>query len=274
MNFIEAIFLGILHGLTEFLPVSSSGQLVIFEHLLAINKNINDTVMKSFDVVLHAGTLLALLIIFKKEIINIFKFLIAFISGKKYQQNDKSLCINLIIGTIPGAFLGFWGADFLDQNFRKLIFVGLFLIITGILFLFTEYFFKNFKKQKTKIMSKNAFLIGIFQALAIVPGFSRSGFSICGALLQGIDKQIAIHFSFMLAIPIILGASLLSVIDIFKENFFNFLPLKIFLAGFIASFIISFLVAKLLLKFFRSIPLYFFSLFLFLEGLLIFYWEI
>jgi undecaprenyl-diphosphatase len=241
--------LGIIQGLTEFLPVSSSGQLVIAEHFFGLE--IAEESMKNFDIFLHAGTLLALFIIFRRDILNI-------LSCKK---EGKNLLILLVIGTIPAGLFGVFGADFIS-SFRSPQAVAFFLGFTAFIFLLAERF--PYKKIHTEVNAKNAIFIGLFQCLALFAGISRSGMTISGGLFQGIKREASARFSFLLAMPIITGATILSLFNI------NFdISLNIILAGFFSSFVFSYFCAKTLLAIFNKLSLSYFSIFLFIESALI-----
>ena len=251
MSILESIILGIIQGLTEFLPVSSSGQLVIAEHFFGLEINPED--IKVFDIFLHTGTLLALFIIFWREIWNITTF----------KKEGRNLLILLIIGTIPAGLFGFFFEDFIS-SFRSPQVVAFFLAFTAFLFLLAE----RFPRQKvhTEVNAKNAIFIGLFQCLALFAGVSRSGATISGGLFQGIKRESAARFSFLLAMPIIAGASLVSFLKL--DNAFE-IPTSIILIGFLSSFVFSYLTAKTLLAIFRLVPLSVFSIFLFIESALI-----
>ncbi|KKQ84600.1 MAG: Undecaprenyl-diphosphatase [Candidatus Woesebacteria bacterium GW2011_GWB1_38_8] len=220
MNIVWATVLGLIQGLTEFLPVSSSGHLVIAQHF--IPGFTQPGIL--FDVVLHLATLLAVLFFYRNRI---------FTLGRKYYQL-------LLIGTIPAATIGFLFQSQLENTFGDFKMVGVELIITGIL---------NFLIDRTKTVHKNinysnSFLIGISQAIAIIPGISRSGATIFSGVKLGIDRQKAAEFSFLLSIPAILGANVLQVISHGNNIIGN--PIYYF-AGFVAAFIGGFFSINLVL---------------------------
>lgn len=262
MSLIQSIFLGILQGITEFLPISSSGQLVIAEYFLNL-KSIEPSSMKIFDIMLHTGSLVALMILFQKEIFEILSFL-TFKKNKK-SLNGKKMFYLLVIGSLPAVIFGLFLEDFFDENFRNIQAVAILLIITGIIFIAAEKI--STKKEGKEINMKKALVIGVFQAFAILPGFSRSGLTISGGLFQGIERQKAAKFSFLLAMPIIFGASMISIIKIITNGLSVNLHLSNLLIGFTASALVSYFTAKYLLKMFRKIPLTIFSVFLFFEGI-------
>ena len=214
MNIIWSVVLGIIQGLTEFLPVSSSGHLAIAQHFIP---GFNQPGVM-YDVILHLATLLAILYFFRKKI---FKL------GLKYYQL-------LLVGTIPAAVLGFLFQSQLEKMFGNFKMVGVELVITGILNLLVD----KVETRKTNISNTNSLLIGISQAVAIIPGISRSGATIFTGVKLGIDKKKVAEFSFLLSIPAILGANILEFATHgLSDGFAN--PL-FYLVGFVAALISGF----------------------------------
>ncbi len=195
MEIINQIIMGIVQGLTEFLPVSSSGHLAILQNFFG-ELNI------SFDVFLHFATLLAIITYFYKDICEIIKDFLMFDTKNK----NFKLAIYLIIATIPAAIFGFLLNNYISYFFLNMSFLIITFTITGI-FLFAA---SKVKKNK-KLNLKNTFIVGLAQALAILPGLSRSGATISTGILMGIKKNEAIRFSFLLAIPAIIGATILKM---------------------------------------------------------------
>ena len=205
MTFFQAIFLGIVQGLTEFLPISSSGHLVIFQKLF----NLEPPIL--FDILVHVGTLGAIIIFFKKHLIKITKGLV------KKDKKDWQLVLMIILGTIPAIIAGLFLKNYLEQVFDSLLLVGLSLLVTGGLLIST----KKIKKSNQKLNRlnyKNVLIIGCLQALSILPGISRSGSTIVGGLWQKIDRKNAFQFSFFLAIPTILGALILQIPELMNSQ--------------------------------------------------------
>ena len=191
MNLLQAILLGITQGITEWFPVSSSGHLAIIQNLFNIN------VSMAFDIFLHFASLFVIIFVFYKDIKEIFLGLIH--KEKKY----INLFLYLVVASIPAGIVGFLFSDLIEGIFSNILFVGIFLVITSII-LFSTKFIKNRDKE---LNFKNTFVIGLFQAIAVLPGISRSGSTVSAALLQGINSKDASRFSFLLSIPVILGAS-------------------------------------------------------------------
>jgi len=249
----QAFILGVVQGLTEFLPVSSSGHLVIFQSLLGINEP-----AITFDVFLHVGTLLAVFVAFWSYI----RYLIMHLLSKEFGL--------LVVATIPGALMGFFLEDFFTGLFASLIAVACALIITGILLFISD----NFWGMRTikQIGVKEALVIGIFQGLAIAPGLSRSGSTIFGALLCGLDRKEAARFSFIMSIPIILGAAAKSIWDMSEAGTFYFQWTYFFGAAIAAIF--GYLAIKIFLKLLEKANLRIFSYYCWGVAVLIIIWQL
>lgn len=242
MDLFQALILGIAQGITEWLPVSSSGHLVILQELFGLKS------MLTFDVLLHLATLLVIFIIFRRDIINLAK--------------DKKQLKFLAIGTIPIAILGYFLYDFIESLFSNLLAVSISLIIFGVFLFFTK------KQGNNELSNKNSLIIGIAQAIALLPGISRSGSTIGTALILKIKKEKAIAFSFLLAMPAILGASILEI----TKNNFVFEP--VMLVGFIAAFITGYLTLKLLINIIKRGRFYLFGYYCLILGIIILTWTL
>lgn len=197
MNIWQALFLGALQGVTEFLPVSSSGHLALAQNWLGLQEP-----LLSFDVFLHGISLIAIIIFFFKEI----------------KTLDFPKLIFMGIGTIPAVFVGLFLKDTLESIFHLPILVGFALIVTGINNLISHHFLQKKERETSPLTIKKAFIIGIFQSLALIPGISRSGTTLLGSLGMKLNKQQAFTFTFLLAIPAILGALLLQSIDLIQGD--------------------------------------------------------
>ena len=253
MDILHAIILGIVQGLTEFLPVSSSGHLEIVKALLN-NKNIGEQSML-MTVVLHGATALSTIYIFRNDIIIIIKGLY---SGIKEQVNFS---IKIILSMIPAAFVGLFWEDEIEALFGgDLILVGAMLIVTALLLFFAD----KAKITDKKISFLNAIIIGVSQAIAILPGISRSGATISTSVLLGIDKEKSARFSFLMVVPLILGK--ISK-DIFSGDISfsssESLPL---LFGFISAFIIGIIACKWMIKIVKNSQLSYFAIYCTLIG--------
>ncbi len=226
MTWIEAVILGIVQGLTEFLPVSSSGHIVLGEALLQTGSADN----LAFTVVVHFATVLSTLIVFRKSIWKI-------LSGLRPEWNYSSRFLtHILISMIPVAIAGLFFKDEVEALFQgRTMLVGFMLLITGSLLLLTS----RAGKGKRKITTPGALLIGISQALAVIPGISRSGATISTALLLGVDREKAAEFSFLMVIPPILGIMLLDLKDIMELSAAGSAGISstALFAGFLAAFL-------------------------------------
>ena len=237
-NLILYMILGLIQGFTEPIPVSSSGHLVIFKHLFNLNI-FNDL---NFEIIVNFGSLIAIVIIFWKDIkalvIDFFKYL----KNKelKYYNNFK-YCLLIIVGTIPAGIMGLLFKDTIEVYANKVKIIGFALLITA-LFLFL---IRNIKGSKTddKITFKDALIIGLFQVVALFPGISRSGATIVGAMFSDLKRDTAFKFSFMLYIPISLATFTLGAKDLVESNL-NFETWIYYLAGLIVSAVVTFFSVK------------------------------
>lgn len=199
MEILIQIILAIIQGITEFLPISSSGHLALIQNYFG-NVDVN------LDIFLHLATLLSLLVFFSKDILNLIRGFFTF----NKRNEEFRLAIFIIMASIPAAIFGFLIAPHIEKVFSNLYLVAFGFVITG-LFLFNA----SLKKEDNKKLNlKNTFLIGLIQALAILPGISRSGSTVSTGILSGIKKEKAVRFSFLLAIPAIIGATILNLEDI------------------------------------------------------------
>ncbi len=241
MNIYQSIILGIVQGLTEFLPVSSSGHLVIIQ---SIFKNFKQPGI-SFDVFLHFGTLFSVLIYFRNEILDILRL-----------KNKKWIFL-IIIATIPAGIVGILFKDFIENLFNNPILVAYALIFTGII-LYCSDKIGSENKDDSNITFVDAAIIGIAQAFAIIPGISRSGSTVSVGIFCGLKRDVAIKFSFIMSIPAILGAVVLSLKDFSSINFSLY---GIYITGFFSSLIVGLLSLKLLTILTKLKSLKFFSIY-------------
>ncbi len=265
MNFtvFQATFLGIVQGLTELLPISSSAHLTVLPWLMW---NIED--VGAFDVALHAGTLLAIALFFFKDWINLLVGAYKNVF-KKEKTFEGKMFLYLVLATIPGGLLGFILDDALEgflatQGIKVTVsIIATALIVLGILLYIVDKKAKSEVKYEDMTL-KQTFLIGFSQALAFIPGVSRSGITMTTARAMGIERESAAKYSFMLSAPIVLGATLLKFLK--GEFIFN----AAFYSGVLASFIVGILVIKFLLKYLQKGDFKVFAIYRVLFGLLIF----
>lgn len=255
MSIIEAIILGIVQGLTEFLPVSSSGHIELGKAIL----NIQTTDNLLFSIVVHGATALSTIIVFRKEIIDIFKGLFQF-------KNNESLhyALKIFISMIPVGIIGVLFEDKIEALFTgNVLFVGFMLIITGILLSITFYI-----KDTTKDISYGrAIVIGLAQAVAILPGISRSGSTISTALILGVDKEKATRFSFIMVLLPIIGATLLKVKDYIETpTLSGGISISALVIGFITAFVSGLIACTWMIKIVKKGKLIYFAYYCFVVG--------
>ena len=262
MDIIDAIILGIIQGLTEFLPVSSSGHLELGKAILVADALPEVSLL--FTVILHFATALSTIIVFRKDVIEIFKGLFQF------QWNEETqFALKIIVSMIPAALVGFFLEDFLEVFFDgAIIIVGIMLIITAVLL-----YLADMAKTTTKgVTYSSAFIIGVAQAIAILPGISRSGATISAAVLLGVDKSKSARFSFLMVVPLILGKmakDLLSGDIHFEGN-----QTVAITAGFIAAFLAGLAACTWMIKLVRQSKLTYFAIYCLVVGLLAVAWSI
>jgi undecaprenyl-diphosphatase len=254
MEIINAIILGIIQGLTEFLPVSSSGHLEIAKAILGENKVGEESLLMT--VVLHFATALSTIIIFRKDILEILNGLLQF------KNNDSFwFSLKIVLSMIPAALVGVFFNDEIEALFGgALTLVGSMLLVTGLLLFLAD----KAKASAKKVGVKHAILIGISQAIAILPGISRSGATISTAVLLGIDKEKAARFSFLMVVPLIFGKMAKDILsgDIQYETT-TFIPL---LVGFIFAFLTGMFACKWMIKLVKSSQLKYFAYYCFAIG--------
>jgi undecaprenyl-diphosphatase len=266
MDWLQAIILGIIQGLTEFLPVSSSGHLTIASNLFGLSGEENLT----FTVVVHVATVCSTLVILWKEIVWIFKDLFAKQSWRSYSGlNDGThFAINILISMIPIAIVGFFFKDAVEEIFGSgMLIVGIMLLVTASLLAFS-YFAKP--RPKEQISGWHALIIGIGQAVAVLPGLSRSGTTIATGLLLGNKKEKLAQFSFLMVIPPILGEALLDIMDIAEVGFSTAMngisPLALGL-GFLAAFVTGCLACQWMVNLVKKGKLVWFAIYCAIIGI-------
>ena len=233
MTLSDAIILGIIQGITEFLPISSSGHLVLGQELLGVNMPGN-----VFEVVTHIGTLLSVIFVFWKELAAILRSI--------QSLDTQRYIVYLLIGTLQAVIVGLGGKDIISSLFDSIYLVAGALIFTGIVLLGTQ----KLREKRERLNGKKGIVIGMAQALAIIPGISRSGLTISTSLALGLPGKEAAKFSFLLAIPAISGAGLLTALDMEPGTFS--IPLPQLSAAFVSSFTVGYISLKWLLGLLES----------------------
>jgi len=223
----KVLILAIIQGITEFLPISSSGHLVIFQNFFGLSKP-----LISFDVLLHLGTLSAIIFFFMRSLVDLVS----------NWQKKRRLFFLILIGSLPAGFIGLFFKEQLENAFSSLLLVGIDYLITAV-FLFSSRFIRSKRSVSLEqIKISDAFFIGLFQALAILPGISRSGSTIVAGLWRKLSGETAFYFSFLLAIPAIIGSSFFELADLRKDG----INLSYGFLGFIVSGFVGYLSLKFL----------------------------
>jgi undecaprenyl-diphosphatase len=243
MDIISSIILGGIQGLTEFLPISSSGHLILMREFLGIN-SVDGL---AFDAVLQLATSLAVLVYFKHDFLELIKGFFGLITGKVVEKKIKVLFGAIVLGTIPAVIFGLMLEGHMETTFRGAKFVAVMLLLGSILFYIAE----RIAKQNENLTTKKGLLIGFFQSLALLPGMSRSGVTISGGLIFGMKREDAARFSFLLSFPIIFGSGLLKFFELSNGGFENGLGSHLFIGG-ISAFIVGIFAIHYLLKYLRN----------------------
>jgi len=261
MSLLQAIILGVVQGLTEFLPVSSSGHLVLGESLLKIK--LTDI---SFEVFLHFGTLLAVVVYFRRTIQAMMKAVWLKVKTPRVRNDadqDWRLFWLIIIGSVPAGLLGVLFKDIIEKSFSSVIFVSFMLLFTGLVLFLTRFF----HAAKEKLNFGDALIVGFAQAIAILPGISRSGLTISTGIFRKVEPGKAAEFSFLLSLPAVLGASLLKLKDVLGHSDTS-LDLKTYMIGALVAFGVGYLAIKFLLKIIQKGKFEYFGYYCFSVGLL------
>ena len=248
IEILKVIFLGIVEGITEWLPISSTGHMLLVDQFLTLN--VSEAFKEMFFVVIQLGAILAVVVMFWKKM---WPFQLKDKSLPKVNKDIIGMWVKVAIACIPSAVLGLLLDDFLEEHFGGPITISIMLIVYGIAFIFIE----NWNKKRTPKIDKlenidflTAFLIGLFQVLSMIPGTSRSGATIVGALLIGVSRTASAEFTFFLAVPTMVGASALKLV---KYGFdFTSQEILILVIGLAVAFIVSLLCIKWLMSFIRK----------------------
>lgn len=266
MNIIELIkyiILGMVQGFTEPLPISSSGHLVLFQEFFGIS--IGDL---NFEIIVNAGSLIAIVIIFYKDILNLIKKSFLFVINKERQYKQEFLySIMLIVAVIPAGLVGLLMKDFIESTLKNVLVVGISLIVTAIALNFVNT--KATENVQTELKPLDALVIGLFQVFALIPGISRSGSTMVGGLSRKISFEETMKFSFLLYIPISLATILLGLMDLSSD---------VFITGYISAFIVSiittYFAVKLLFRMVKKGNLKYFSIYCLIVGIIVIVTEI
>ncbi len=253
MSLFQALILGIVQGITEFLPISSSGHLIIFPEFFGWDEQ-----PLVFDTTLHLATASALIVFFRKDIVSIISsFIKDFFKrgfGFRKYSSEGEMGIKIIVGTIPVGLVGFLAGDYIEEKIRNIVMVAVFLILGSVLMYLAE---KRLKKRlivKDDISISKSFKVGLFQVLSLLPGVSRSGSTISGGMIYGLSRKEAARFSFLLSIPAVAAAGFLQLISSF--DYFNMADLAPMVVGFLSSFVAGILSIRFMLGFVKNYNLF------------------
>ena len=246
IQIIKSIIFGIVEGFTEWLPISSTGHMILLENFMKLK--VSKDFWEVYLVVIQLGAILAVCTVYFKKL-NFFLYR----KDKTRFNNSINLWKKIIVGCLPAAVLGFLLDDYLDAHFYNFPTVAIMLILYGILFIIVENHFSNNNKTCTdiyKMSYKMALFIGLFQVLALIPGTSRSGATIIGALILGSSRSVATEYTFYLAIPVMLGASLLKLV---KFGFaFSSCEVVLLIVGMLVAYIVSIIIIKFLISYIKK----------------------
>ncbi len=266
MSAIQSFILGIIQGLSEFLPISSSAHLVIFPYFAGWELNPEQAFI--FDVLVQLGTLVAVIVYFRTDLVMIINGFFQGLKEKDFTSDPSSrLAWNLILASIPAGILGLLLKSLVEKSFTSIVFTGIALIFNSIFLLIAELVGKK-EKPINRMNWKDAIWIGFFQVAAIFPGISRSGSTIMGGMTRNFDRASAARFAFLMSVPIMLAAGMLALYDLASSQ----IPrseILVFIPGFLSSAIVGYFAIRWLLIFLQNRPLYIFSAYCFLLGSLV-----
>ena len=256
MEIIKSILLGIVQGLTEFLPISSSGHLEIFKVVLGFETGLNNNIL--FTLILHLATSFSVIVVYWNDIKKIFKSVLSI----KKDKNTYFFSL-ILISIFPASTVGFFFEEKISNLFvGNLILVGSMLLFTSIIL-----FMSDFKMKTTnKLDYVKSFFVGVSQALAIIPGISRSGLTICSSVLMGVNRELAAKFSFLMVLPLIFGSFL--KILIFDEIIFNQEIISLYVFGFLSAFISGIFACKWMIVLVKKSKMKYFSVYCLTLGLI------
>ncbi|MBQ2923342.1 MAG: undecaprenyl-diphosphate phosphatase [Tyzzerella sp.] len=249
LEILKVILLGIVEGITEWLPISSTGHLILVDEFVKLNAS--DAFKEMFNVVIQLGAIMAVVVLY-------FHKLNPFSSKKTKEQKVQTmdLWFKVVVACIPAAVLGILFDDWMEEHFHNYIVVSIMLIVYGVLFIVIENWNKKNKPSVTALSNltyKTALLIGVFQVLSLVPGTSRSGATIIGALLLGVSRYVAAEFTFFLAIPVMFGASGIKLLKFFMEGAgMTGMEIAMLGVGCVVAFVISIIAIKFLMSYIKK----------------------
>lgn len=244
MSLFEGIILGVVQGLTEFLPISSSGHLILAREVLGLQIAEGLAV----DAVLQLATALAVLVYFRRDFGRLLAtFWRLLYAPQTAEQSQKILLLALVVGTLPAVAFGLLLEEYMETAFRSALLVAASLLIGSALFIIAE----RLSHRDEPVTVRRGLMIGLFQSLALIPGLSRSGMTIAGGLLLGLSREAAARFGFLLSLPIIAGSGLKKLFELFGQGYAQQFEIPL-LAAFVASFVVGLAVIHWLLSYLRT----------------------
>lgn len=245
MTTFEAIVLGIVQGVTEFLPISSTGHLVLARNLFGMTAEH----ALAFDAILHLATATAVMLYFHRDIWLLVQTLLRKLGRLPVDRKNQTLLYALLIGTLPAVFAGLLLEDLMESTFRNPLLIAVVLILGSVLFMYAEYVYRE-QHRSNDIDAGKGFRIGLFQTLALIPGMSRSGSTIAGGMILGLSRSEAARFAFLLAIPVILGGGLLKLLELITTDVaVEWFPIGV---GAVTSFLVGLAAIHFMLGFVRK----------------------
>ena len=268
MNIFQAIILGIVQGLTEFLPVSSSAHLALIPYFAGWK--IPQVENFTFDVLVHWGTLLAVIIYFWKDIARIvLDFVAGCLKGRPFAESQSRMGWFILLASIPAGIAGLLLKKWIEAAFTSPTIIGIFLMATAALLLAAEYMGKH-TRTLPDMTWKDALWVGFFQMIALLPGISRSGAAITGASVRGFERSEAARFSFLLSIPVMVATGLLQIIDLSHLPALAVIDsLPVVVMGFVVAAVVGYFSIRWMMSFLKNNPLVWFSAYCFLTGAMV-----
>ncbi len=259
MDILQSFLLGLLQGLTEFLPISSSGHLALGKYFLGENNEAGLT----FEIVVHFGTLCSILIYYRTLLADILKSGIGFLASPKQKKDHPQVktILFILVSMIPASVVGFTLKDKVETVFDSPFLVSVMLIVTGIILFITKFA----KEKEGKVTLGRSFIIGVAQAFAMIPGISRSGSTISTALYFGVKREEAANFSFLMVIPVIGGAMLLQILDLMEAGV-DSVQIQSLVVGFLTAFISGYYALKYLIVILKKKGFHYFAYYCWLIG--------
>ena len=274
MDYLHTVIMGFIQGLTEFLPVSSSGHIVLTSAIYKLLTGQDFSVAANeeifFDIMLHFGTLVAICLYFRKEIAEIFRAFFVALKTKNFDNYNAMLPVYMLVGTFFTCIIVYPIKDFCEKLVSMPAIVGIMLCITGGILLISELLAKKFTQRISKVNMKKSILIGIAQGLAVIPGISRSGSTIAMALSQGVDRVSAAKYSFLLSIPVILLAVIYHIPEVLNLDAITSISWLPILAGTLVAMVVGYFCIKYFIAFLNKFSLNVFAYYCFAIGIFTF----